>query len=113
MNKLISVQLLLYSDSICSIILSLAHYFSSHNSQTFREKAGQASVGCDGNRGGCASSQSSGSPLELGNLKLSKRSTGVGREILYLCTVEIKRSACVVPSSIAPPLCRPYFRLRV
>jgi hypothetical protein len=42
------------------------------------------------NRGGCASSQSSGSPLVLGNLKLREEALLVGRKNQYLCTVEIK-----------------------
>ena len=42
------------------------------------------------NRGGCASSRSSGSPLVLGNQKLRKEALLVGRKSRYLCTVEIK-----------------------
>jgi hypothetical protein len=64
------------------------------------------------NRGGCASSQSSGSPLYLDNLKLPKGTALVGNRALYLCTVEIKGSACVTPNPSVTPLCRPHFRLR-
>ena len=42
------------------------------------------------NRGGCASSRSSGSPLVLGNQKLKKEALLVGRKSQYLCTLEIK-----------------------
>ena len=42
------------------------------------------------NRGGCASSQSSGSLLILGNQKLRKEALLVGRFSQYLCILEIK-----------------------
>ena len=42
------------------------------------------------NRGGCASSRSSGSPLVLGNQKLKGKALLVGRKSRYRCTVEIK-----------------------
>jgi hypothetical protein len=42
------------------------------------------------NRGSCASSQSSGSPLVLGNQKLREEALLVWRKNRYLCTVEVK-----------------------
>ena len=76
------------------------------------------------NRGGCASSQSSGSPLVLGNQKLRKEALLVGHKSQYLCTLEIKpipshptfgRYLFVYALQLVaePGLCKPLFRLRL
>jgi hypothetical protein len=72
------------------------------------------------NSGSCASSQSSGSPLVLGNQKLREEALLIGRKSQYLCTVEIKPIPPI--PAFGPSLFifqlpvlgayKPYFRLR-
>ena len=76
------------------------------------------------NRGGCASSRSSGSPLVLGNQKLRKEALLVGCKSQYLYTLEIKpipshpafgRSLFVYTLQLVAEsgFCKPLFRLQL